>query len=444
LESIEKAVQSLGKKADVAIRSRLYSPKRAEIKLAKITSKLAKSESEIPELSVDMTEIAMQLHSFYDSRMERLKAEKLSRKMFQTLTNILKRAGSGKINLTGRNKSRVGALAGYWKDVAREDAQARESILKEKAQAYIDKGNYDEACKVFQTVLKAKKKINDQAGIAATFRDIAEVMKLKGNTKEALSYFRKAAAINPLAWFDVGFVLGEIQQYKKSITAYNKFLKIVPDDASAWNNKGWAYENLSNFPKALKCYERALTSNPQLVVSWMGKGLMLWRLGRPIQATDAFEEVLKIDPDNQNVLTNLTALYNDSLKNYEKAAYYAQKAFDVNPNDLGAHSNLAESLVSAGRYKEARNHANTVLKIDYNPNHKLAMYFAISSSYFLESNIKEGTKYLKNLEEYRSSLPSTFMNEWNYDGITNLLSKSNIPDNYKTKLFKAINTLAPP
>lgn len=436
--------RTLERDAKAAIETSLYSPTKDEARIVKITSELEKSERRVSELLLEMTKVAMRLHLFY-SKKRSSKAEELSLSMANTLRNTLERARSGKLNLVRREKSLVKAIAEYW-DSAASIARSvkstkQETASKEKVESYIREGRHEEALTDLQTVLEAQRKASDKAGMAATLRNIAEVMRKKGDLEGSLDYFQKAANIDSRAWFDVGLILGEMNRFKESITAYEKYLKNVPQSAPAWNNMGWTYENLQNFSKALECYEKALTFDKQFISSWIGKSWILWKQGKLEQAINGYEEILKIDPANQPVLINLTALYNDGLHEYEKAVEYAQRALSVNPSDLSARSNLAEALVPASRYKEARNHAKKILQLDDDPSRKLAMYFTISSSYFLEGKVKEGTEYLNTLMGYRASLPQTFTNHWVYDGISNLITGSSIQEDYRTKLLEAIRSI---
>lgn len=448
LETLRNFVYSsrvLEAMAEAVISTRLYKPKKDEIKLVEMASQLAKSEGEKSQFFVDMTSVAMRLRLFYSKKKKSSKAEELSRSMAITLRNALERASSGKLNLVDADKSRIEALAKYWEDVASIESTVKsillESEMKEKAESYIREGRPDEAIRDLQEILEEKKKTGDTAEIVTTLREIALVLRKKGDLEGALKYCQKAANLDPLAWFDVGFVLSNMQHYEDSIKAYKKFLKESPENAFAWNNIAWAYENLQDFSKSLKGYEKALALDPRLVQSMLGKSRILWKQGKVKQAINVSEEVLAIDPNNQLVLTNLTAFYNDTLLDYEKAAYYAEKALEQNPNDLIPRSNLAEVLITAGHYKKARFHAEEVLKLEKNPSRRLAMYFTVSSSYFFEGKVKEGIEYLEALMSYRASLPQNFTNDWAYKGISNFIAKSDIPEDYKTKLFEARNRI---
>jgi len=59
---------------------------------------------------------------------------------------------------------------------------------------------------------------------------------------------------------------------------------------------------------ALGFYDRALQQEPRSVLAQLGRGAALQKLGRLDEARSAYERVLKIDPNNREALTNLTAI----------------------------------------------------------------------------------------------------------------------------------------
>lgn len=430
--------------AKALVEGPFYSPKKDKDTLDRMKDKFEKGGEVTSKFLEEMSNVAIRLYFFYMKK-ESYEGMELSLLMTSTLKNAMQQVESGELNFSTYERSRIEALTEYWEEIfSRQSAiisKIEESKIKKKAESYFRNGKSDEAIRDLQVTLKAKKKTKDTAGRVATLREIAEVYKEKGNLKKSVKYFEKAAKIDPLVWFDVGSIYSEMRHFIKSIKAYKKFLEKVPDSSYAWNNIGWAHENLRHFQKALECYEKALTLNKSLILSGERKGWLLWSKGEIDQAIKAYEDILKIEPKTSFALTNLTAIYNDELHDYEKAANYATRNFEANPNNIAARSNLAEILVSAGRYKDARHHAKKVLEIDDDPSRRLAMYFVLACSYSLEGNTNRGTEYLNTLIAYYKSLPETFRNDWIYDGISNLINKSDMQDVNKNKLLDAIRII---
>ncbi len=59
---------------------------------------------------------------------------------------------------------------------------------------------------------------------------------------------------------------------------------------------------------ALGFYERALQQEPRSILAQLGRGAALQKLGRSDEARVSYERVLKVDPQNREALTNLTAI----------------------------------------------------------------------------------------------------------------------------------------
>jgi tetratricopeptide (TPR) repeat protein len=408
-------------------------------------SKLANSKGKVSTLLMNMMEVGVRLHFYYNNKKDISRAEELSLSISNSLSAAQKRASSGELELEEVESTRLEFIAKYWQSEAFRDGAVKlakqEEILREKVNSNVRDGKFDEAISDLQMILKIKEKSEGATEIVETLREIANVMGKKGDLKGALEYYLKAARTDPYSWFDVGYTLGEMQQYRQSVEAYQRFLKKESKSPSAWNNIGWAYQNLQDFPNALESYRNALELDSQFLSAHMGKSWILMQEGKAEQAINAYEEALKVDPKNQSALIALTGLYNDGMQNYEKAAYYAQRAYDVNPSDPSTATNLAESLVTVGRYEEARDQAKKALRLTDNPSGKLAMYLTIAASYFLQEKTSDGNQQLNELKEYLASLPPTFTNEWTYNGITNIINRSGIPDDAKAKLLEAIKSI---
>jgi len=59
---------------------------------------------------------------------------------------------------------------------------------------------------------------------------------------------------------------------------------------------------------ALGFYDRALQQEPRSVLAQLGRGAALQKMGDTAQARTSYERVLKVDPNNREALTNLTAI----------------------------------------------------------------------------------------------------------------------------------------
>lgn len=66
---------------------------------------------------------------------------------------------------------------------------------------------------------------------------------------------------------------------------------------------------------ALELYTAAIESEPTSVLAQLGRGAALQKLGRMEEARGGYENVLRLDPNNREALTNLTSIYSARAPN---------------------------------------------------------------------------------------------------------------------------------
>ena len=90
--------------------------------------------------------------------------------------------------------------------------------------------------------------------------------------KKSLSYYNKALKIipdEPLALFNLGTTLYDLDKYDEAIQIFDKLIKLQPKNVDAICNKantlvalGKHNQAMSNYDKALKYYENSLSFRP--------------------------------------------------------------------------------------------------------------------------------------------------------------------------------------
>ena len=65
--------------------------------------------------------------------------------------------------------------------------------------------------------------------------------------------------------------------FEKSITYFEKAIKIDPNQSEVWNNLGNSYMNIGQHDFGMNCYENALLINPNLAETLFSKGSSLFR-----------------------------------------------------------------------------------------------------------------------------------------------------------------------
>jgi len=119
---------------------------------------------------------------------------------------------------------------------------------------YFDKGKFDEAIGEYNEVLDD---LNYFYAIYNKSLSLRNLIKYE----EALTWFDKALAINPLdvaAMRGKGVTLFYLSKYEEALTCYDKALSINPNDVRTLNHKGNLFYTLKKYDGAVEYYNKAL------------------------------------------------------------------------------------------------------------------------------------------------------------------------------------------
>ncbi len=100
-----------------------------------------------------------------------------------------------------------------------------------------------------------------------------------------------------------------VEEFDRAINSYNK------KSAKVFHNKGWVLELSEKYPEAIANYAEAARRNPMQITSQERLGYLYYKVGKFDMAVTVGEYVLKVDPDNQNVIKWLPDAYTQNLKN---------------------------------------------------------------------------------------------------------------------------------
>jgi pentatricopeptide repeat protein len=195
-----------------------------------------------------------------------------------------------------------------------------EEDLLQLGKTYMEAGNYEEAVKTFNSMIKQK--INLQE---AYFKGAEAYYKL-GQYGMSLAYCNIGIQKDPSnAPASIYLLIGKGQMkfnhdlsYAEALQALTIAAEKEPNNAEIHHIKGGALYALSRFEEALASFNSAIALNSEVPLYYLGKGYALMDLARNEEAVMAFEEGLKRDRANYS-LTHYKgeALY--SLGRFEEA-----------------------------------------------------------------------------------------------------------------------------
>ena len=125
---------------------------------------------------------------------------------------------------------------------------------------------------------------------------------------------------------------------------------------------GWLnYRNGSHSASA-KYYKKAIDLSPKSVEAYTGYVLPLSAMGNNDAVMEAYQEILKINPQNSIALYNVGVMHYFK-KDYKNAAGYLEKAQELYPFDYYINLYLAWTYLQMERREDAKKYFNRTLLI---------------------------------------------------------------------------------
>ena len=160
-----------------------------------------------------------------------------------------------------------------------------------------------------QSVEKAVEKTLSQAD-----KHFVKGNKLYGEKKyeEAADAFEKAIKLNPENWgyfFNLGLAFKNIKNQEKAQISFLKALELNPESYGCNVEMGEALAKVGKHKEAKPYYQKAADKNPEEPDVFYNFGVVLINLGESAEALKAFEKAVQLNEDYPDALYQLGTLY---------------------------------------------------------------------------------------------------------------------------------------
>jgi tetratricopeptide (TPR) repeat protein len=238
-----------------------------------------------------------------------------------------------------------------------EEVKQIETDLTKSSDAYTNflSANYqDEAA----SLALMGKKYNDSSSFELAIKMYDKAIMY--DSAFALAYARRAIS---RSWAYFTGSLTDQSNIEKCKEDIDKALKIDPKLAEAQNAYGFYYCYCKNeYQKALVCFKRALDLDPGNWLSIYYLAIVYRRIGEWTKSQILLTKVLKYNPQDALILTNIGTSYN-YLRNYDSALIYHDMAIKFMPNWSSPYANKIKTLIlKNGNTKESRIVIDTAIK----------------------------------------------------------------------------------
>lgn len=156
-----------------------------------------------------------------------------------------------------------------------------------------------------------------------------------------------------MRWNNLGIALLDQFQYKEAVDAFHEVVKLRPDYADGYTNIGLTEIVWEKYESARQAINHALRLDPESARAHYYDGLLQRRAGNTAKEIADFKFVVEKFPQSRDARQQMGITY------YQKSMYKeATEQFEtlqvIDPDDLIAHYNLSLLYRRAGKLQEAR------------------------------------------------------------------------------------------
>ena len=191
-----------------------------------------------------------------------------------------------------------------------------------------------------------------------------------GRNKEAIKKWLGLARVakgsdNDLAaraWFSVGYLLHQDNDFKNSIVAYDTAIQLKPDHADTYNNRGVAQSALNQHEAAISDFDTAIRLDPDLVTAFNNRGIAKNALGGHEDAIIDYNRAIHLKPDFAEAFNNRGNAKADSGQ-YAAAIADYDEAIHLKPDFAEAFNNRGASKAALKQYGDAIADCDTAIRL---------------------------------------------------------------------------------
>lgn len=247
-------------------------------------------------------------------------------------------------------------------------------LFEDFAYYYESKGELHKSIKY----LRAQASLQPKS--AEAYLNMSSFLILNGLSKEAIDVCYRGMQINEddeylnnnllIAFLNEGYYEAALEHLKKMVDR-------DPENSKNWKLIGDVFSEMGKDLEAIKSYQKALKVNSANVHDveqeiFYGLAICNQQLGRFQEAIKYYQKILRHNSTDPKALLNLSKIYGDDLKNYDKAQHYAEKIVELFPQNGYGHHNLGLVYLYTGRLDRARWHLYQARRLipDYQPVYK--------------------------------------------------------------------------
>jgi tetratricopeptide (TPR) repeat protein len=259
------------------------------------------------------------------------------------------------------------------------------------ATVYAKQRNFSAAVTAYQKVVEL------DPNRASAYLGLGDIYFRMQRWNDAVGALEKGVALDSgskQALFQIGNALEELRDFAKAAEAYERFLKLNPENAwTGYLRLGSCRMELQQFDQAVAALQEAQKAQPLDIKVNYSLAMAYRRAGQYDQAEAALKSLAGLNPpDASTYYSDIIKMYDEAGRN-ENAIEAARKVIELNPKSEMAVYNLAIMFQKLKRYEEAIATFRQALSIK--PDYDVA-YYNIGSCYLNLKMFKESVEAFRN------------------------------------------------
>lgn len=151
---------------------------------------------------------------------------------------------------------------------------------------------------------------------ARMFCNLGQAYLRSGEEEEAIRAYEKALSldpkVSPLTWYNLAVLYAGKGLFSQACAAMQRYLSSQPDDMQAFNLSIKYLLEAGELEKAETALRERIAKHPQDAMLHYNLGVVYYRQGALEKARAAYEQALKLDPDNPTIIKSLESLTQDT------------------------------------------------------------------------------------------------------------------------------------
>lgn len=263
-----------------------------------------------------------------------------------------------------------------------------------KAEIYLKIGQKTEAIELFRLLVDDYTD-NDLDDVCL---DIVSILHAFQDYHNSQYFIKKGLTKTPknldlLIEYAVG--LEQLSEFDKAIEVYNRILDIDAYKSPAWFCLGLLYFNKEQYAKALEAFDFCTAINNNDTIAWLQKAHCHFNLDQYESSIKAYRKYLTEYPDDSTVLSFLAECY-ENCDLYEQALYYFSEAARINPLNAEAWLGAAVCMIEKESFDDAFKYIQKAIHINPDSAENYAVLGEILDKLELIQDAKEA--YLRSLD----------------------------------------------